>query len=143
MSWVKITTDDIKKTLTKTEYDILANLDKDTTETTIIEDTINYWSNTWRQQCKKNGSIDNREGYVPASLVVHILAQIRYQLWTRIPNSMNPGLDDRRVKESDRADKVFDNITKYAIDDPDVENIDVDPVGIADPYIVIPPQFLD
>lgn len=144
MPWVTITTSDVKKTLTKTEFDILSNLDKDNVETTILEDIIDYWVNAWRNQCRKNGPIDNRAGFVPASLVVYILSQIRYQAWTRIPNSMSPGLDERRVKDRERADSVFDNITKYSIDIPDPAYVDDEPSTTSiDPYIIVPTQFLD
>lgn len=143
MAWTQVTTDYLKKVLSKTEYDALDNLSKDPEQTTILSDIISYWVNAWRNQLKKNGPIDNRAGYVADSIIVYLLAQVRYQAWTRMPNSRAPGLDDRRADEYDRANSVFDNITKYSTDIPDDEYVDVPNAGATSPYIVVPLQYLD
>lgn len=146
MAWTTVTPNHLKKKLAKSEFELLSNLDKDNTEGSIIADLISYWINAWRQQCRKVGPIDPRDGYVPDSIVVHLLAQVRYEAWTRMPNSGGPGLDDRRVKEYDRANHVFDNIEKYALDPVEVEPVDPeDPeaVNAGDPLIIVPRQYLN
>ena len=75
----------------------------------------------WRGGDRRVTVVDARDGYVPDELLVHMLADVRYRAFTRLPG-MSELLDDLRVKEWDRANTVRDNLSKVSIVPPDAEH---------------------
>lgn len=89
----------------------------------ILNEEVHNVAEAWRGRLKKGHAIDKRTDYVPSELLQFILIHVRYASFTRLPN-METLLDKLRQKEWDRANEIFDNPGRIAIEDPEDEYID-------------------
>jgi len=136
MAWKQITVDDLRKYLAEPEITKLDTLVNDNEQTTILLDTIRMVSQAWRGALSTNHVIDTRQYYIPDEYEIYILAHIRYEVWTRIPNSGAIGLDERRMKAYDRAMEMFDAVSiATELPDPPYR-----PAGYDAPRIIMPCQ---
>ena len=109
--WNKITIEDVRLTLAEDEIDRLNTLS--TTEENlnkIIDQTIEMVSSMIRGSLQSKGyTLDFREYYLPKEYYFFALIIIRYQLWTRFPNSNKFALDDARTKQYEEAMSMIKN----------------------------------
>jgi hypothetical protein len=133
--WKLITVNDLRKYMAEPEIVKLSTLVKDNEQQTILLDTIQLVSEAWRGALSTKHVVDSSAYYIPTEYEIFILAHIRYEVWTRIPNSGSIGLDERRLKAYDKAMELFDNPT-IRTSDPDPEN---SPEGYDDPSIIVAP----
>lgn|SRR5574344_130417 len=102
--WKQLTLEDVKLVLCQDEIEKLENLSKDPSSLTIIQNTIDMICDTWRGALRgKSIILSSISHSIPAEYAVYILHHIRYTLWTRFPDSIDMGLDARRVKEYEEA----------------------------------------
>lgn len=104
----------------------------------ILSETLHFTSETFRKWIRRYYPIDRREDYLPESVIPFALDFARYQLWTRLPNSGDIALDDRRVKAYDNAVAMLQKRPPFKIDPPD----DPESGGEPMPYIIVPPENL-
>jgi len=136
--WLQLTPDLILSRVVGPEKAALDSAAKDAAQFEILSDVAALVSSEWRGAIARAVPIDKRRGFVPDELMIHILADFRYRAATRIPN-IKALLDDRRVKEWERANKVRDDLLgTFAIEPPE----DAAPSNNA-PLMTVPPSIFD
>ena len=94
-------------------------------------------ANEWRGGLRRVTTLDKRADAVPSEILLHILADFRYRAFTRLPRKQSL-LDERRVREWERAMEIRDALAKLSYEPPEPENIeDPEAVTIPLPQIVV------
>ena len=132
--WVELTPQLLKTHLAVAEVQALATVQVPITVDRILSDECTNIANTWRSKIRLFHAIDKRANYVPESLLEYILIHLRYACYTRLP-AMGELVDELRRREWDRANNIFDNLRKMAIDPVDPEEEDTSASG--NPVIIV------
>ena len=115
MAWTQLTPELLKTHLAKDEVMALATIQVPLDVDRILTDECTNIANAWRGKIRLFHAVDKRSNYVPESLLEYILCHLRYACYTRLP-AMGELLDDLRRDEWRRANDIFDNVRKMAID---------------------------
>lgn len=118
MAWEEITRDTVLSRLSGTETAALESAALDWAQHDPIPEIVAMVVAEWRAALRKRFRI-GPEGTVPSELTVHILADIRYRLFTRLPDIGL--LDERRVAEYNQARDVLAHLDRYIIEEPPEE----------------------
>ena len=131
--WIKF-----EKSLLKTSLAIDECIALDNVQTfevdKILSQTCHFTASTFRQWIGRYYRIDSREDYIPESYVQFALDFARYNLWTRLPNSGQIALDDRRVKTYDNIMQMLGKKPPFTPEDPE----DEPGPGTHDPVVIVP-----
>lgn len=124
MAWKHLTFDDMRLYLAKDELDRLktSNIDQDLT--TVVNDTLDMVSDTFRGAWKSKGYVmDSRDHYTDSAYRPFILAYTRWVLWNRFPAAGDYALTETRKDEFEMAKELLKNpyigTTEPKPDDPD------------------------
>ncbi len=134
MAWVELTPQLLKTHLAVAEVQALATVQVPITVDQILADECTNIANAWRGKIRLFHAIDKRANYVPESLLEYILIHLRYACYTRLP-AMGELVDELRRREWDRANNIFDNLRKMAIDPVAPEEEDTSASG--NPVIIV------
>jgi len=136
--WIELTPDLILKRISAPEKNALNSAAKDIEQEDVLAEVCGLVAPDWRGVLARYVTLDPRPLALPDELMIHILADFRYRAWTRLPN-MKTFLDERRVAEWERANKVRDTLLHtYTIEPPE----GVPPSGNV-PSITNPPSLFD
>lgn len=119
--WIQLTADTLLSRVTGIEASKLNTVALKQGQADVLEEIAGQVAKEWRGGLRRYTTLDTRAGYVPDELLIHMLADLRYRAYTRIPG-MADLLDDLRVKEWDRANQVRDNLNKVSIEPADAEH---------------------
>jgi hypothetical protein len=116
--WIDLTPGLLLSRVSAPEKEALATAAADPEQTGALEDTAAMVASDWRAGLRRVCAPDRRTPRVPDELLIHILADFRYRAYTRLPG-MESLLDDRRVKEWERAMDVRDSLAKWTVAPPE------------------------
>lgn len=116
MAWITLTIDNVYDRLSQPEVNALktAAIQKGQDVVTAV---INMVVQEWRGALRRYHVV-GKGSTIPSELETHILADIRYRLFTRLPG-MKTLLDDLRVEEWKEARRVFRELDKFVFEDTD------------------------
>lgn len=118
MAWQPIDRDDVLARLSGPETDALQRVATDWTQEDPIPEIVSMVVDEWRAALRRRFRI-GLPGTVPSELRVHILADIRYRVFTRLPDVGL--LDERRVAEYEQARDVLAHLDRYIVEEPPEE----------------------
>lgn len=118
MAWTKIERDDVLARLSGPETDALERVATDWAQGDPIPEVIAMVCEEWRAALRRRFRIGPALT-VPSELRVHILADIRYRVFTRLPDVGL--LDERRVAEYEQAREVLAHLDRYIVEEPPEE----------------------
>lgn len=138
--WIPLTPDTLLAALSGREAAALRSAALGDNQDDALDDIAANVALEWRGGLRRLTVVDARAGYVPDELIVHILADYRYRAFTRLPGLADL-LDEHRVEEWRRANKVRDNLGRVAIAAPDAEHAETgESSGKAGPSIADPDE---
>ena len=120
MAWISITEDLVKTRLTGPEVNALKSAALAAGQTGVLADVISGVVKEWRGRLRKWHTL-GAGNTLPDELEHHVLAVIRYRLFTRLP-AMKALLDELRVKEYDAAMKAQTELSDMAFEAPATED---------------------
>lgn len=107
--WKQLTVELLRSAMSGPERTTLDRVALDSDQQGALAEIAENVSAEWRGGLRSVCVIDSRAGFIPDELLLHILADFRYRAATRVPGMKNL-IDDLRVGEWDRANKVRDNL---------------------------------
>jgi len=116
--WIPLTAQTLLSRVTASEASALARAAVASGQTDALAEIAALVAAEWRGGLRRVTVVDSRDGYVPDEILPHVLADLRYRAFTRLPG-MSGLLDDLRVKEWERANHVRDNLVKVSVAAPD------------------------
>ncbi len=116
MAWISITEDLVKTRLTGAELTALKSAALAPGQTGVLTDVIGGVVKEWRGRIRRWHPLA-AGATLPDELEHHVLAVIRYRLFTRLPG-MKGLLDELRVKEYDAAMKAQGELQEMAFEAP-------------------------
>jgi hypothetical protein len=116
MAWITITEDLVKTRLTGAEVSALKSAALAAGQTAVLTEVIGGVVQEWRGRLRKWHTLA-AGATLPDELEHHVLAVIRYRLFTRLPG-MKGLLDELRVKEYDAAMKAQTELMDMAFEAP-------------------------
>lgn len=119
--WQILTKDDLLSRLSGPERDALDTAALDWAQESPLDAIVREVAEEWRGALRRATTLDRRPGAIPSEILIHILADVRYRAWTRLP-AMTPFLDDRRVAEWQRAMAIRDALHRLSYEAPDPEH---------------------
>lgn len=119
--WQILTKDDLLSRLSGPEHKALDTVALDWAQEDPLAEIVREVAEEWRGALRRATTIDKRPGALPSEVLIHVLADIRYRAWTRLPN-MARFLDERRVAEWQRAMAIRDALHKLSYEAPDPEH---------------------
>lgn len=123
-NWKNLTVDDLRLVLSEDEIEKLSQLSLSPEMATVIQDTIDLISDTWRGALSAKGmALDPREHFIPSTYAYWVCVHARHAVWTRFPNSGFIALDEVR---KDELKKAMELLKQPMLDVPVVE-WDTDP----------------
>lgn len=108
MAWISITEDLVKTRLTGPELTALKSAATASGQTGVLADVISGVVKEWRGRMRRWHTLA-AGSTVPDELEHHVLAMVRYRLFTRLPG-MKGLLDELRVREYDDVVKAQANL---------------------------------
>lgn len=111
MSWKRIDIDDVRLSLAEDEIERLNTLSLDESKLNmVIQETADMVADMFRASWQGKGyEIDPREHFVSGGYMAPILAVIRYELWTRFPQSELYALSEPRKLQYEKAMELLKN----------------------------------
>lgn len=134
MNWIAITESLVQTRAAGPELDALksAALPEGKTAEALLAEVIEQAVDKVRGYCAtavRNGHLTSlgATGTVPARLLSVTLNIIRYELITRLPGLGKRMLDEARMRQADRDEKVLEHVAsgKFAVEDPVAEETKV------------------
>lgn len=115
--WIELNESNIYSRLSAPEVEALKGAATDRKQAAVIPEVIGMVVENWRAVLRKHHSV-SIGATIPEALEVHVLADIRYRLFTRLPD-MGDLLDELRVDEWKEAMRVLNSgLKNYVFDDP-------------------------
>ena len=118
--WQTIDRDDVLNRLSGPETAALERVATDWAQEDPLPEIIAMVVDEWRAALRRRFRV-GLPGTVPSELRVHILADIRYRIFTRLPNMGRSLLDERRVAEYEQARDVLAHLDRYIVEEPPEE----------------------
>lgn len=115
MAWQTIERDDVLARLSGPETAALERTATEWTQDDPLPDIIAMVAEEWRAALRRRFRIGPALT-VPSELRVHILADIRYRFFTRLPDVGL--LDERRIAEYEQARDVLAHLDRYIVEEP-------------------------
>lgn len=116
MAWIQLTINDVYDRLTAPEVSALKSAaTKAGQSATVVGSIISMCVQEWRGALRRHHVLAAGET-VPGELEAHVLADIRYRLFTRLPGMKNL-LDELRVEEWREARRVLGKLDDYVFED--------------------------
>lgn len=119
--WAPLTKTDILSRVTSAEQSALASAAKAAGQPDPLDEVTAQAAAEWRGALRRVTTLDRRPLAVPSEVRGHILADIRWRAWTRLPG-MQSFLDDARREEWQRANTIRDSLSKLSFEPPDPAN---------------------
>lgn len=123
MAWQILTLETLLSRLSSPEHKALEAVATDWAQGDPLAEIVHAVAEDWRGGLRRVTTVDKRTDAVPSEVLVHILADIRYRAWTRLP-AMTRFLDERRVAEWTRAMQIRDALGKLSYAPPEDENFE-------------------
>ncbi len=120
MAWQILTPETLLSRLSGPEHKALDTVALDWTQEDPLAEICHEVAEEWRGALRRATTLDKRTDALPSEVLIHVLADIRYRAWTRLPN-MARFLDERRVAEWERAMAIRDALHKLSYEAPDPE----------------------
>lgn len=118
MAWISLTQNDVYDRLSAPELSALKTAaTKSGQPATVVGSIISMCVQEWRGALRRHHVLAAGET-IPAELEAHVLADIRYRLFTRLPG-MKGLLDELRVEEWREARRVLGKLDEYVFEDTD------------------------
>lgn len=118
--WVELTSDRLLGAMSAREVSRINTAASGDASVDTLALTAANVAEEWRGGLRRVTVVDIRDGYVPAELMTHMLADFRHRVFTLLPG-LSELLDQNRVEEWNRANTVRDNLSKVTIKPPDAE----------------------
>lgn len=115
MAWIPMTEMDVLSRITDAEATAVKNAAVRIGQPDAIAKIISQVVNDWRGRLRRHHALAAGPT-IPSELESHVLAEIRYRLFTRLPG-MKPLLDPLRVAEWEEANKVKGQLKDYVFED--------------------------
>lgn len=140
--WIELTAGQLVSRVTAPEREALQTAATSFDQEDVLADIARDIAAEWRGGLARVVSLSKRPLAVPTEIMVHILADFRYRAFTRLPG-MRGLLDELRVSEWERANKVRDNLGKIQIEPPEEDDLLEGSAAPMTPGIYVPPRILD
>lgn len=115
MAWIELAEVDVLSRLTDAEVAACKNAAVRAGQPDAISKNISMCIQEWRGAIRRHHKLADGQK-IPSELEIHVLADIRYRLFTRLPG-MNTFLDELRVAEWREANTVKRNLKGYVFED--------------------------
>lgn len=119
--WRILTKDDLLSRLSGPEHNALDGVALDWAQEEPLAEIVHEVAEEWRGALRRATTLDKRTDAIPSEVLIHVLADVRYRAWTRLPN-MADFLDERRVAEWERAMAIRDALHKLSYEAPEEGN---------------------
>lgn len=121
--WIPLSINDVYDRLTAPEVSALkTSAVKSGQAATVVGSIISMCVQEWRGALRRHHRLAAGET-IPSELEAHVLADIRYRLFTRLPG-MKQLLDELRVEEWREARRVIGKLDEYVFEDAGEEEPD-------------------
>ncbi len=117
MAWIPLNENDVYDRLSAPEVSALKSAAIKSGQKDVIQTIINMVVQEWRGALRRYHTL-NKGLTIPEELEVHVLADIRYRLFTRLPG-MKTLLDELRVEEWKEARRIFRELKNMVFEDPE------------------------
>lgn len=142
MAWQILTPETLLSRLSGPEHKALDTAALDWAQEDPLAAICHEVAEEWRGALRRVCPVDTRPDALPSEILIHVLADIRYRAWTRLPN-MARFLDERRVAEWQRAMAIRDALAKLSYEPPEPENLPTDEgIHLPLPSISVPHRHL-
>jgi hypothetical protein len=140
--WVEFTAPALLSRVTGPEFDALQTAATSPEQEDVLADIAATIVADWRAVLARVAALSKRRLALPTEVEAHVLAHFRHAAFTRLPG-MKRLLDEGRVREWERANKIHDNLAKLVIEPPDPDDL-LDDGGAAPmtPGITVPRRAL-
>ena len=123
MAWIPMAEMDVLSRITDAEATAVKTAAIRIGQPDAVAKIISQCVRDWRGLLRRHHPVAAGET-IPSELESHVLAEIRYRLFTRLPG-MKSLLDALRVSEWEEANKTKDRLPKYSFEAPaEAESID-------------------
>lgn len=117
MAWIELTEMEVLSRLANDEVEALKTAATNSEQPDVVSKIISMCVQEWRGLIRRHHAVSGGNT-IPAELEGHVLADIRYRLFTRLPG-MKALLDDRRVAEWDESNRTKGRLKDYVFETPD------------------------
>ena len=115
MAWITLTEMDVLSRLTDAEATAVKTAAVRSGQPDVVAKIISQCVQDWRGLLRRHHSLSDGQT-IPSELESHVLAEIRYRLFTRLPG-MKSLLDSLRVAEWEEANKNKGRLKDYVFED--------------------------
>lgn len=119
MAWIQLTEIDVLSRLTDKEATAVKTAAVRGGQPDVVAKIISQCVQDWRGLLRRHHSLSDGQT-IPSELESHVLAEIRYRLFTRLPG-MKSLLDQLRVAEWEEANKTKGRLKDYVFESPAAE----------------------
>lgn len=116
MAWIELTEMEVFSRLSDTEMEALKDSATNSEQPDVVAKIISMCVQEWRGLIRRHHAVAGGNT-IPTEIEGHVLADIRYRLFTRLPG-MKALLDERRVDEWEEANRTKDRLKNYVFETP-------------------------
>jgi len=139
--WIELTERELLSRVTEPEREALQTAATSFEQEDVLADVARGIAADWRAVLARVVSLSKRPLAVPEEVMTHVTAHFRHTAFTRIPG-MKRFLDEGRVREWERANKIHDTLDKLIIAPPEDDDLLNDAAAPMTPGILVPERVL-